>query len=100
MHMRPRPLLGLPIAREGSVVIQTKCRTCHADIVWCLTPVGRKMPINTWTSPGGGIMLEDPESDEPVIRFVRKGEEVPEGTKRYVSHFSTCKDAKTHRKPK
>jgi len=58
--------------------------------VWCVTPAGKRVPVNIWTAKAGKIVMLDPESDAPLIRFLKKDEPVTEGTRRYISHFTTC----------
>lgn len=49
---------------------QSVCRSCGADILWCITKKGKKMPVDL--PPDG--------SDEPT-----------------TSHFATCPNADEHR---
>lgn len=32
--------LGWTADNEGS------CRSCHADVLWCVTPAGKRAPVN------------------------------------------------------
>ena len=49
-----------------------KCRGCHKDIEWWITPTGKKMPFNLM-----------PDIESPA-----------------VSHFATCPDAEEFRRSK
>ena len=55
----------------------TRCRSCHARIVWLATNNNRRMPI-------------DADTVEPADEFYEQG--------KHVSHFSTCPDAKEWRR--
>jgi len=64
----------------------SRCRTCHAPLIWAYTSTGRRMPFNAhpvedgqWVivhTAGQASAVHEPGSDQP----------------RYVSHFATCKD--------
>lgn len=72
-----------------------KCWKCHQDIWHAETEMGKTMPVNAWTSPKGKIIPVDPESDKPVIQFLKKGDPEPgPEVRRYVSHMATCKRRK------
>lgn len=70
----------------------SKCRRCHQTIWFGETEKGKKMPINTWTSPKGKIVAIDPEADVPMVQHLKKDDPEPEeGTPRYVAHMATCR---------
>lgn len=60
------------------------CRSCGAPVIWVLTSVGKRMPLDA----------------EPVLRFVRSGRagESAQLVKTYGSHFVTCPHADKWRK--
>ncbi len=55
----------------------TRCRTCHAKIIWFKTEAGKNMPVDADT-----VEAEDDEYDPP----------------RHVSHFATCPQSAQHRR--
>lgn len=55
----------------------TRCRTCHAQIIWFKTETGKNMPVDADT-----VAPEDEELD----------------LDRHVSHFRTCPQAGQHRR--
>lgn len=57
----------------------TRCRTCHAKIIWFKTQAGKNMPVDSDT-----VEPDDEELD----------------VSRHTSHFATCKDAAQHRRPR
>lgn len=57
----------------------TRCKTCRARIVWLQTATGKNMPV-------------DADTVEPHDEIFEYG--------RHVSHFTTCPQAKQHRKPR
>lgn len=66
----------------------TRCRSCAAPIFWVGTKHGKSMPLDVKAVPNGNIELED-----EIAVVVR-----PDGSKRFVSHFTTCPNATNHRK--
>ena len=65
----------------------SKCKSCGADILWVITPKGKRTPLDAKKIRVATLMNDDP----PKI------EEVYEG---YVSHWATCPTADKHRKAK
>ena len=65
----------------------SSCRSCGASIVWVvMRPSGKRMPLDA--KPEKRITLDDVDPG------------VGEMTDTYVSHFATCPQAASHRKPK
>lgn len=74
----------------------TNCRRCHQQIWWAETERGARIPVNTWTSAHGNVIPIDPEADVPLVHFLTKTEDPPAvGTKRYISHITTCRKKRT-----
>jgi hypothetical protein len=63
-------------AHEKRIV---RCRSCHAQIIWFKTPAGKNMPVDADT-----VKPEDDELD----------------LERHKSHFATCPDHGSWRKPR
>lgn len=70
------------------------CRSCGAEIIWALTEKGKRMPVDPEPVPHGNLFLRKRENGAYDVR--------PAGdlllSERYVSHFSSCPAAATHRK--
>jgi len=68
--------------------VSATCRSCNAEILWCITPAGRRMPLNA----------------KAVTFFVfvgakdAQGNPIAETRQGYVSHFADCPNAAAHRK--
>ena len=65
------------------------CTSCGAPIVWCLTPKGKRMPVDAAPVPDGKML---------VTRTLRGTHEVetslPDGeSPRWNAHFATCPHA-------
>lgn len=60
----------------------TRCRYCHAQIIWFKTEDGKNVPIDADT-----VEPED-DTDEGL------------DLERHVSHFSTCPQSNQFRKPR
>lgn len=71
------------------------CSSCQAEITWAKTVNGRPCPLDRQPTPEGNVVLQD-----GIAYVLRQGETPPDGTRRYVSHFATCPNSKSHRKNK
>ncbi len=69
------------------------CRSCGAAIIWARTHAGKLMPLDATATPLGTFELQEEDG-----RCLFVGSDAP-GDK-YLSHFSTCPNAKQHRKAK
>jgi hypothetical protein len=75
------------------MVRDAHCSSCGARITWATTENGKKIPIDAQKDLTGNIQLE--LRDGVLTAIVGKN-----GTGHYVSHFATCPNAKSHRKPR
>jgi hypothetical protein len=74
-----------------------ECRSCGAAIIWAETASGKRMPVDVEPHADGTIMLIDERSGFiPRADIVRRG---TPGNLLRRSHFATCPNAATHRKP-
>jgi hypothetical protein len=71
----------------------TACYRCGANVWMGETERGKIVAVNAWHAPSGPVVAIDPEADRPMVRWVKKGEELPPGTRRYLLHMITCKPA-------
>ena len=74
------------------------CRSCGAPIKWARTPKGRRIPLDPDPVPDGNIVLRGGVAhvDGPAAGgFFDDG-----AGERYVSHFATCPNARSHRRPR
>lgn len=77
-----------------------ECSSCYAPIRWVITPRGKRTPLDRDPVPDGNVVGTGrftPEGAEHV-HYLKKGETVPAGKLRYVSHFANCPEAREHRK--
>lgn len=72
--------------------VKPNCRSCRARLLWAFTEKGRRIPLDPKTVDDGNIQLR-----EGVAVVV--GQASP-GVLLYKSHFSTCPNAKRHRRRK
>ncbi len=85
-----RPARSVP----GAVANLHTCRSCSAEIVWCVTADGKRIPVDAWPTPGGNVRIVD---DNGTRRALVVGATIDlfdiddDGT-RYVAHFTTCPD--------
>lgn len=75
------------------------CRGCQGPMLWALTDKGKGIPLDPDSVPDGNLVAAgEPAADgRMVVRYIRKGEELPEGTLRFKSHFATCPNAEQFR---
>jgi hypothetical protein len=79
------------------------CRTCGEPVIWARTEEGKAIPLDVEPlsasncDPKSLVFLFDPDDDWPVT--AAKAGNLRPSTVVYVSHFSTCPDADTWRKP-
>lgn len=72
---------------------QSRCRSCGAPIWWAVTEKGGRMPLDPDPVPDGNVVI----NNYGVAVVITPGDWTHDG-QRYVAHFATCPNAKTHRK--
>lgn len=72
------------------------CRSCGKPIIWAETVNGKPMPVNAEPTIEGTLTVREREGRLPLAAVVSP--HLAFGRKLYVSHFATCKDAKTWRR--
>ncbi len=76
------------------------CRSCGARIIWVtMAATGKKNPLDAKPNPAGNVTaIENGQG------IVLKGESLAQakadGMTLYLSHFATCPNSLSHRKPK
>ncbi len=85
--------------------MSASCRSCGADIIWAVTSTGSRMPVDAQPVDGGNVLLTErgaPVSGNPPLATVVGKQAQPnlfgDDGPRYVSHFSTCPNADSHRR--
>ena len=73
------------------------CGTCGAEVIWCRTETGKRMPIDAKPCADGNLLLDASEL-LPTVRPVSRIGRVQQQGPLYKSHFATCKHAAHHRK--
>jgi hypothetical protein len=75
-----------------------RCRSCGAEIIWATNDhTGGGIPVDAEPVADGNITL-DLSGPKVLAHVLRKGEDVAEGTARYVSHFVTCPQGREWRR--
>lgn len=78
-----------------------KCKSCGADIIWIVTPNGKKMPCDNQriyykqNVHTGGMTLVLPNG-----KLDRGDLDLESDKFGYISHFATCPSANLYRKSK
>lgn len=78
-----------------------RCRSCGAEIIWTVTHNGKRMPVDAEPVPDGNVRLRQ-DGDRVIAEY--PGKEHPglfddPDERRYLSHFATCPQAQSWRKP-
>ena len=78
--------------------MSAKCRSCGAAILWVKTQSGKSMPVDAQPCEDGNVCVATCEGG-PTAFVPPEGTTISDAT-RHKSHFATCPNAATHRKPK
>ena len=71
------------------------CRSCGAEILWVKMESGKNMPVDADPVDDGNLLVD---WNALLAHVIPKGADY--SGLRFKSHFSTCQNAKQHRKPK
>lgn len=82
------------------------CSSCCASILWAVTKNEKRMPLDatpTTPAPGArGVFMLAKRTDETPLAWpleITDGSEFGRvGLAMYISHFSTCPNASSHRR--
>ena len=66
------------------------CDKCHAPVLWALTPLNKRMPLNPAPDPGGNVAAYRDGTGRLRCRVLRKDEQPAGYERRYMPHFATC----------
>lgn len=83
---------------------RTTCRSCTAPIVWASTSDGNAMPVDADPTPPGTVVFTgrdhiDTGIHRPEVVVLTQDDLFTDPTSRHTSHFATCPDADTWRRP-
>lgn len=73
-----------------------QCKACRESIIWCVTPAGKRMPVDVEPTEGGNLTLSG-HRPVPVASVVSKGGRYP-GLKLHTSHFASCSRVRAFRR--
>lgn len=84
----------------------TKCRSCQAPIAWRRTTLGQTIPLDPDPVAAGNIRhtggyhTNDYGQRTPIVEVLTQTALALDDDPTYVSHFATCPNADTHRRPR
>jgi len=88
--------LGTDSSPRHGVGSVTTCASCGAEIIWCRTDTGKRMPVDAHPATDGNFILDgDPQL--PTARSVARVDSEP-GQPLHRSHFATCPHADRYRR--
>lgn len=70
----------------------TVCRSCKAPVIWCITPRGKRMPVDAVPVSNGNVVVDLMRSP-PLAQVQAGGAQRPNAAGSYTSHFATCPQA-------
>ena len=78
----------------------SRCRSCAAQVVWCVTTHGKRIPVDAEPVVDGNLFSVSGPLVEGARVEVDGGPNLLDSTERvrFVSHFVTCPDARSHRR--
>lgn len=79
---------------------ETVCKSCGAEVLWCETKDGKRMPVDREPVEDGNVQLVGKVAnvlDKETLELVKAN--VP-AEALFKSHFATCPEANKHRTPK
>ncbi len=74
----------------------TRCRVCPVEIIWCVTPKGKTMPVDAVTHPEGNVRVTVREHGAPLAEVLGPLERAAE-TDLHMPHHATCVNWKSKR---
>ena len=79
----------------------SRCRSCGAEIIWIKMQSGKAMPVDAkkvpyWRKAGAAGKAVTPEGEVVSCDFT--GDPGTDPEMGYISHFSTCPNAASHRR--
>jgi len=78
------------------------CTSCGAPIRWAVTKNGKRMPVDaTPSSDGNVVLIPRLRGEAPEAHVYRDPTDAAAGAPdgdTYLSHFSTCPNARAHRR--
>jgi len=77
----------------------SRCRSCGAAILWRKTGAGRLMPVDAEATAGGNVRLIG-EFFAEVLGPLDAANARAAGESLHRSHFATCSDGPSHRRPR
>ena len=91
----------MQLCREEKWDGMSRCRSCGAEIIWIKMASGKSMPVDPdpvtyWARPGAAGKVVTPNGE--VYSCVFEGNLSQATGLGYISHFSTCPNAASHRR--
>ncbi len=71
------------------------CSSCQKPIIWIKTPKGKSMPLDATPNPAGNVVIRD-----GLAVVLKLDEFETEKGRRFMAHWATCPNAKSHKKAK
>ena len=80
------------------------CESCHAAIIWTITPAGKPMPVDEYPTEKGNVLVLKPTALDEPLAVVLSGAALEAARRKTpylrASHFYTCPNAAEHRRSK
>lgn len=74
------------------------CRHCKATVLWAVTPLGTRVPLNFRPDPAGDLVpvrdefgrLHRDVDGRPMVRRISTAAALAAAGRRWSSHYTTC----------
>lgn len=75
----------------------SSCASCQAEIIWCVSVKGSRMPVDARPAADGNLSLTENGTAAPRATVLAVAKRFGR-TNLHKSHFATCQDADSWRK--
>lgn len=82
---------------DAGATVSATCKSCRAAIIWFKTPRGKAMCVDATPHPDGNVVIRDGLA--VVLTLAELAEDPSVGQRRFMTHWATCPNSKSHKKP-
>lgn len=80
-----------------------RCTACNCELIWAVTPSGKRAPINLERDPNGNVLVLQPRNLGQVLAVTLSGESLKlareQGLPLHLNHFADCIAAEDFKRP-
>jgi hypothetical protein len=80
-----------------------RCTACDTELIWAVTPAGKRAPITAEATEDGNVLVLQPRSLGEKLAVTLSGDSLElarkHGLPLHLNHYATCEHADQFRKP-